>query len=808
MEPVQRKPSSGRQIPAVSKRANLAPTLRGFAAAGRCVAALALLAFALGTSARAAGTRVDGAVRDASGASVPGAEVKLIAGSYAAQTATDSSGSFSFEGVPDTSGTITVTAQGFREVEQPWKANEESPARVNFVLEPLPLNQQVIVTAARTETPVGETPVSDIQLSRDDLRATPALTLDDMLRQVPGFSLFRRTSSRTANPTTLGVSLRGLGANGASRALVLEDGIPLNDPFGSWVYWDRIPSASVSSVEIAQEGASSLYGSEALGGVVQFLTRPAHPGGISLETAYGNQNTKDVSLSAGGQLGRWEAAFAGEAFHTDGYFLVPGTSLGSVDTRALSQHGTADLTIGRRIGERSEVFARGWYFDDSRNNGTVGQTNGIRLGEGALGANLDMGTAGTLQLRSYGDFQSYHQAFYSVQLNQNTEALTDQQRVPAQGIGGSALWSRGLGERQTLVAGFDEHEELGHSNESIFSATTGNHLRDTAAGGHQRTAGVFGEDLIQVAPRWTLGLSARFDDWRNFDAFQVTNPVTPPGPTTTTLFASRSYTAFSPRASLVHQINSHVSWSASVYRAFRAPTLNELYRSFRQANNLTVSNANLRAERMTGGEAGVAVQGINGRLQFRGTFFFNEIINPISSISCQVTPVPPICPPPTANTFTFVRSNLGRTSAPGVELDWIARVTDRFQLSGGYQYVDAMVISAPGQTSLLNTWVAQVPHNEFTFQARYTNPSLISLSVEGRMVGMQFDTNQLPMGNFFVLDLMASRNLTHGVEFFTAVENLFNEQYVSTAATSLSPAQIGLPIAARCGIRFDFPSKR
>jgi len=365
-----------------------------------------------------------------------------------------------------------------------------------------------------------------------------------------------------------------------------------------------------------------------------------------------------------------------------------------------------------------------------------------------------------------------------------------------------------LGKRQTLVAGFDEHVELGHSNEQIFSAITGNNLRDTATGGHQRTAGVFGEDIIQIAPRWTLAVSARFDDWRNFDAFLVTVPITPAGPTVTLPYASRSYTAFSPRASLVHEVNSHVSWSASVYRAFRAPTLNELYRSFRQANNLTVANANLTAERLSGGEAGIAAQEFNGRLQFHGSFFFNEIINPISSVSCQVTPLPAICPAPTANTFTFVRANLGRTSAPGFELDWLARITDRLQLSGGYQYVDATVISAPGQPSLVNQWVAQVPHNELTFQARYTNPSLISFSVEGRMVGMQFDTNQLPMGNFFVLDAMASRSLTHGIEVFTAVENLFDQEYVSTAATSLSPAQRGLPIAGRFGMRFDFPSKR
>jgi len=237
-------------------------------AAGRCFALLMLLAVAGAPRVFAQGIRVEGAVRDGSGASVPGAQIKLSANSYSAATTTDRSGAFAFDGVSEKSGTVVVTANGFQEPRQTWTTAAGVPVQISIVLQPLSVNQRVTVTAARTATPLGEAPVSDIELMHEDLRATPALTLDDALRQVPGFSLFRRSSSRTANPTTLGVSLRGLGANGASRALVLEDGIPLNDPFGSWVYWDRVPSVSVASVEVAQEGASSLYGSEALGGVV------------------------------------------------------------------------------------------------------------------------------------------------------------------------------------------------------------------------------------------------------------------------------------------------------------------------------------------------------------------------------------------------------------------------------------------------------------------------------------------------------------------------------------------------------------
>lgn len=774
--------------------AGLLPDVFGSRAARTLFLIAAVFAISAASSLEAQGVRIEGVVHDVSGAVIAGAEVGLRAGSYTSTTFSDSSGAFAFVQVPQASGTIEVKANGFQLLTQEWNASQANSLHLDLVLAPASVLQQVFVTAARTETSPGESPISDIQLTSDDLHATPALTLDDDLRQVPGFSLFRRSSSRVANPTTLGVSLRGVGASGASRVLVLEDGIPLNDPFGSWVYLDRVPDESISSVEIVQQGASSLYGSQALGGVIQFLTRPAQPAGISLEGSYGNQNTPNFSLSAGGQAGRWESTFAGELFHTDGYILVPPPDRGTVDIKAGSEHQSADLMIGRKIGEKSEIFARGWFLNDLRENGTPDTTNKLRLGEGALGGNLQLGEIGTLTLRFYGDTQTYHQSFSSVATNRNSETLSDLQTVPAQGAGGSAVWSRGLGKRQTLVAGFDEHEEIGHSNEKILSSS-----KFTSAGGRQRTTGVFGEDLIQIAPRWTLNVSGRYDHWSNFQASLITTPFNSAGqllPSTTTPYGNRVYNVFDPRLSLVHEVNSHVSFSASVYRAFRAPTLNELYRSFRQGITVTNANANLVPERLTGGEADVSANAFNRRIEVRGVFFFNEVVDPVTNFQISATPT----------LITDLRENVGRTSSPGFEIDAIGHLTSHIQISGGYQYVNATVISSPGSTSLVGLWVPQVPHSVLTFQGRYSNPSLISFSVEGRMVGKQFDDspNQFPMGRFFVLDAMASRDFTHGIELFAAVENLLNETYLFEA---VPPPEIGLPIAARFGFRLQFPTR-
>ncbi len=760
----------------------------------RGVMALILLAAPLcGAQLPGAAGRIEGMVRDSSGASLPGALVEVHAGAFSASAVSDSGGAFAFENVPGEAGTVLLSAKGFQKIEQAWnRAGGQAVVRLEIVLTPATVSQQVQVTAYRASTLVSDLPLSDVQLTREDLQDTPALELDDDLRQVPGFSLYRRSSSRTANPTTQGVSLRGLGANGASRALVLEDGFPLNDPFGGWVYWDRVPAEAISDVEISQEGGSSLYGSDALGGVVQFVSRPTQPGGISLDTSYGNQNTPDLSLWAGGQKGKWESSFGGGVFNTDGYILTPEAQRGTVDVRAGSRDGNADLMVGRKIGEQSEIFARGWYLDETRGNGTPLQRNDTKLGQGALGANLQLGTFGALTLRFYADAQTYHQTFSAVATNRDSETLTDLQTVPSQGVGGSAVWSRQAGKRQTLVAGFDYHEEIGASHEVLLSGGT----TDLSSGGRQRTVGIFGEDLIQIAPRWFLSASARVDLWSNFNAATLREPVTPPGAPIDTIFPDRSQNAFSPRLTLRNQVNAHVSWNASLYRAFRAPTLNELYRSFRQGNTLTEDNPKLIAEHLSGGDAGVALTGFNGKLQAHGTVFYNQIVDPVANVTLTTTPT----------LITRRRENLGRINAPGVELGVTASVVRDFTISCGYQFVDSKVSSFPANTALVGLWVAQVPHNSFTFQARYSNPRIFTVAVTGRAIGNAFDDdqNQFPLGSFFVLDAMVSRGVGAGVEIYAAAENLLNATYY-TAATPVM--QLGLPIAARVGVRVEFPKR-
>src|SRR5438552_2242198 len=171
-----------------------------------------------------------------------------------------------------------------------WLHAQEDPTQ-HSALSTQHSSDTITVTATRTETRLSDTPSSVVVLNRETLEATAATTTDDALRQVPGFTLFRRSGSRSANPTSQGVSLRGIGASGASRALVLDDGVPLNDPFGGWIYWGRVPRAAIDRIEIVRGGASDLYGSGAMGGVVQFIRRGAMDD-VTVEASGGSEGTE------------------------------------------------------------------------------------------------------------------------------------------------------------------------------------------------------------------------------------------------------------------------------------------------------------------------------------------------------------------------------------------------------------------------------------------------------------------------------------------------------------------------------------
>ncbi|MCU1275803.1 MAG: TonB-dependent receptor, plug, partial [Bryobacterales bacterium] len=228
-----------------------------------------------------------------------------------------------------------------------------------------------------------ETPANVTSVDQKELEQIPGVNLDDRLRDVPGFSLFRRSSSLVAHPTTQGVSLRGIGSSGASRTLVLWDGVPVNDPFGGWVYWTRFPVDNLSRVEISRGASTSIFGNLAMGGVISIWSREPERRRLNASYEGGNHNTHDVSAGYSDLWSHWAVSGEARAFSTDGYFIVPKNLRGSVDTPANVRFATGDARIDW-FGGSDRLFAKVDLLAEERQNGTVLQHNSTGLGEAAL----------------------------------------------------------------------------------------------------------------------------------------------------------------------------------------------------------------------------------------------------------------------------------------------------------------------------------------------------------------------------------------------------------------------------------------
>jgi outer membrane receptor protein involved in Fe transport len=733
---------------------------------------------------------ISGTIRDAQQAPIANAEVNLVsANRIVSRTETNETGDFLLLTNGATNLILQIRAAGFALFEKHLEINEN---RIEITLLPENVSAEVTISIARTETRLTETPASVVVLNRENLEQTAAQTVDDALRQVAGFQLFRRSSSRTANPTAQGANFRGLAGSGASRSSVLFDGVSLNDAFGGWTYWSRLPRASVEQIEVLRGGASALYGNAALSGAINVLTRNPDSPFLRLETSLGTQKTADASVFGGFGFDKFFFRLAAENYRTNGYIPVAESERGLADAEANSRHNNLLPILEYRFNEKSKIFARGNIFSERRDNGTRLQNNRTYFRQIAVGADFEDEKTGAFNFRTFVEKQIYDQNFTAVSADRNTETLTRLQRVPSQAAGANLFWNRAFAGH-VLSAAFEIRQVRGASDEIIF--VNNRQASAVSAGGREQTVSFFAQDFWRATAKLNLQFGARFDRWQNERAFSATQNLAN-RTTAVSIFPDRSESAFSPRVAVFYQINPNFAAFAAFGKSFRAPTLNELYRAFRVGNVLTQANENLRAERAANIEAGVNFSGFKNRLIVRGVAFLAEVSQPVVNVTISSSP----------NLITRQRQNVGKTRARGIELDAEFAARSDLRLSASYLLADSRVRSFPANADLIGKFLPQAARQQLNFQAFYRPDSPFSLGVQARISDRQFedDLNSLRLRPFFTLDVFAGYKIKKNAEIFAAVENVFNSHY----DIGLTPNRtVAAPIFARIGLRLNLGKK-
>ena len=714
----------------------------------------------------ASGTTV-GTVLDISGAVIPGADITVTSRDGRTSTLkTDTDGNFN-AGVM--ASRLRVESEGFEST----TVEISGSGPVQVVLRPVNFADSVVVTATRGAERLPSAASSTV-LTSAELSNMAAGALDDALRSTPGFTLFRRSSSRVANPTTQGVTLRGVSGSGSSRTLVLADGVPLNDPFGSWVYWNRIPLAAVDRVEVVRGATGDLYGAGALGGVVQLLTVQPSRTRMRATLDGGSHDTFRGSLFGAAEKTGWSASGAYEGVRTDGVFVLASEVRGAVDSRADSDYKTGFGTFGRR-GSDWHVNARGAGYSEERGNGTVAQINSTEWKQFSLEAGGFFG-GGILEVHGVGSSQDYYQTFSAVAAGRATERLTFEQFIDTSHRGVNAQWTKSI-NKLTMIVGGDYRRTHSVQDELRYALVTGVNTRSGpfVSGGTEKVLAGYARANVAVTDALTVEVGARADSWK-------TEPVDPALPTHDVSYVS-------PRAAVSMRAG-RMQFQASGYYANRTPSLNELFRRFAVGNQETRANPELNPETLTGVEGGVLTQ--FSRVSVRATAFVNNLEDAISNITLSVTPT----------AIIRQRGNSDTIRATGAEIEAEARFTNTLSASGQVVFTSSHFRGSRATPAIADNSVPQVPKVQGGVAVTWADPRWLTAATQIRFSGEQFDddlnTAAFVLGSYFVWDATVSRGIVRGLNAFLAVENITDKEF-DTARTPLR--SIGWPRTVRVGAR-------
>jgi outer membrane receptor protein involved in Fe transport len=665
---------------------------------------------------------------------------------------------------------------------------------------------EVVVTAARLPPAAGDAAFSVVRL--DERVLDRATRLDEALATVPAVSLFRRTSSLGANPTTQGVSLRAIAPSGAGRTLVTLDGEPLNDPFGGWVIWSQLAPESLESLDIVRGAGAGPYGAGALTGVIALRERDGE-GGV-LDASAGESGGR--RLAAAATLVHGRVALTGSAMHdrSDGYVPVRGPAAGAADSPLDLETRSAAVRADIGAGSATTVSLRASAYEEDRGSGLAGaRSSASGQGYSATVAR----TPGQDRLgwraqiwRRESDFANTSVAVAPGRTG--TTPANEQYATPAAGWGGNLALRRTASEmgggRLEWEVGADARFSEGETQER-FRYMAGQFTRDRFAGGETSVIGAYAEGSWSGGP-WLVAGGLRLDHWENAAGRRLEVDRVTGLPTLDETYPDRSGDVVSARFAVRRDLDARLAVRAAAYSSFRPATLNELHRPFRVGNDLTEANSTLAPETLKGVEAGLTWRG--DRTTLGATAFLNRIDDAIVNVTIGVGPGVVAALPRAgfvpAGGVLRQRQNAGVIEAVGLELTAEHRL-EHVTLVGAVSLTDAEVDGGSAAPQLTGLRPAQAPVTSATAGADWRVTDRLTLGLRGRYESRRFDDdlNSRVLDSALTVDARADWEARAGVVLYVAADNLLDAD-VEVSETGGGVAGFGPPRTLRAGVSFSW----
>lgn len=637
--------------------------------------------------------------------------------------------------------------------------------------------QEIVVTGAGLERARGEQVYDTLEIGRDRLTGSASNRLEDILRDVPGFQNFRRSDARSANPTSQGATLRALGGNASSRALLMLDGVPQTDPFGGWIHWPAYDPRRLAGIRVMRGGGSGAQGPGALAGTIELSSAgPNEIRGLSGELAYGSRDSLDAFAAYGASLGQGYALASASYARGDGFIPVIEDQRGPADRPAPYEQASIGLRGVAPLSSTVELQANGLWFNDERERGTA--FSGIKT----TGADASVRLVGKGHWQwsalAYVQTRDFYNSFASVSAGRESASrVSEQYSVPSTATGARFEVRPPISETIELRLGGDWRHTSGKTRERS-SFVDGVATRGRIAGGETDVLGAFAEGAW-TTEALTITAGGRIDRWWIRNGSQI-DRIFEGNQDTATLHPDRDGWETTARGGIAWRPAEPITLRSAAYVGWRMPTLNELYRPFRVGADATGANAALKPERLEGIEAGIDVTPIPAA-RIGLTFFANRLENAIANVTLGTGPgtFPGVGFIGPTGTYSQ-RQNLDAVKARGIEID--ARLDfGRWSLAGGFAHIDAEVDAGGTAAPLDGRRPAQTPRNSASATLLWRAPAGVEAAVTGRYVGNQYEddleTDRIP--DALTFDAVASIPLRGRLRLEARGENLTNKRVVA-----------------------------
>lgn len=635
-------------------------------------------------------------------------------------------------------------------------------------------NEAIVVTGRGLAEPDSDRVYDVVVIDRERLTGSASGRLDEILKEVPGFQLFRRSDARSANPTSQGATLRALGGNASSRALLILDGVPQSDPFGGWINWPAYDPQRLGSVRVVRGGGSGANGPGALAGTIELVSAdPSDLAGAHAGAAYGSRDSINAHAGLGAALGAGFLSLSGNYGRGDGFVPVIEEQRGPVDRPSPYQHASASLRAVAPVASGVELQANGLLFNDERERGTAFTDNRT------TGADASLRLVGRRwSALGYVQTRDYYNSFASVNDARTVASqVAEQFSVPSTGLGARAEVRPELGPIALRLGG-DWRETAGRTQER-FNFQNGVGTRGRIAGGRTRTVGGFAEGTWQ-GEALTVTAGGRIDHWRIEDGFLDERVIATGAVLNDVAYPDRSGWEPTGRAGIAWQPAGAVTLRAAAYLGWRLPTLNELYRPFRVGADATAANPALDPERLRGIEAGIEYQPLS-TARVGITVFANRLEDGIANVTLGQGPgqFPGVGFVGAGGQFRQ-RQNLDAIVSRGVEIDGRLDIGG-WSLSGGYSYADAEVEADGPALPLDGLRPAQTPCHSLAATLGWQGISGARASLSARYAGAQFedDLNEKLLPDALTFDAAAAMPLTRRLSLEARAENILDERVVA-----------------------------